>query len=292
MLIDTIDIGNKVLIHEIKNKNFDTFSIFDYNDHKYSDEYKINNGVAKAFNYLPIDDNRVLLVYIPHAVDKVSCKVIRINDLMLEIGPLFSIINDVRTTSIALCRLSGDFFAIISNDTINHTANITVIKVNDGKITTITNQAFVPNTPNTSDHKSTPKNFVAINTADNEITIFCDYKNNCSASLFRFEDNSRIVFVEDQIFYINSTMSCAKIKKVKDFYVLFYINSIRKLIMKVIKVDSKLSFTYSAQFVPDIINNFYQLISIDNEMVLCYFNNVIQIISIVNGLFVQQENIK
>ena len=45
------------------------------------------------------------------------------------------------------------------------------------------------------------------------------------------------------------------------------------------------------QFNKRIINDYFQLISIDNEMVLCYFNDIVQIISLNNGQIMQPEGI-
>jgi len=285
MLINSLDLKDKTIFHEVNpSEKFNSFIIMDYLTNTMGKKLKINNGITSTLDYCSINENQILLSYVPAIIDKIVVKICTIkDDTLMDFGPLYTIDELTNTNKISLVKIIDNKFAIIYNDNSNKNCKIVVISIDNDKISTVSKMILT---------SGVVPEVRAINVMDGEIAVFFQHNKVGIVQLLRYNEGLSLYKAEEQIFYIGSDLWNLTIKKVKDYYVLGFINSDHKLIIKIIEAtDNKIRFTHGIQYNIKIVGDFFQMISIDNEMILCYFNNVAQIISLNNGQIIQPENI-
>lgn len=282
MLINTLDLEDKTIFHEINTlDNFNVFSVMDYSKNKMGVNHKINNGITSTLDFCEIDNNNILVGYVPYIVDRVVVKVISIDDTNMKTGPLFTLDEKTQTNKISVIKLSNNIFVVCYNDITNKCLKAIAISVNGESISTISNtillKGFIPEVRS-----------VKIN--DNEMVVFMQVDKVGLVQLIEY-NSGKLIKKEEQVFYTGSYLYNLSICSMKKHHVVGFLNNAHMLVLKILEVDPKVKFTQGMQFNKRINNDFFQLISIDKEMVLCYFNGIVQIISLNNGQIIQPESI-
>ena len=284
MLLDTLDLKDKTVFHDIDpTVNYNTFSVMDYSTNKQGKSYKINNGLTTYIDFKAINDNQVLVCYTPPTIDRLICKVLTIEGTYIKIEPVFQIDEKTNTSKISIVNISPNKFVIFYNDNTNKVGKSVLIEVGKTKISILSKNIF---------HDGIVPEICSIKSQDNEIVLFYQNNKNGSVQLIQLFDNNTLGKVEEQIFFTGSNLWDMMIKPINDEHVLSFINSDHKLCLKILSIDKTVHFTKGMVFPQKVNGDYYQLISIDNEMVLCYFNNIIQIIDRNDGHLIHPENIK
>lgn len=286
MILDTLDLKNKTVFHEINLKeNFNTFSVIDYLTNKQGRNQKINNGMTSTIDFCAINDNQILLSYVPATSDKVICKILTVEGTYITIGPLYTIDENTNTSRISVVNLSQDKFVIFYNDNNNKVGKAIIVYISKNKFSTISSNIW---------YKGIVSELRAIKSMDNEIIVFFQFIKNGIVRLLKYNGapDNKFSVSEESLFFKGSNLWHLTIKKLKEFYVVAFIDSNHKLNLKILQTTNKISFTHGITYTQPIIDDYFQMISIDNEFLLCYFNNQVQVINLINGQIMQQENIK
>ena len=285
MIIDTINLKNKTVFHEVNNnENYNSLSVMDYSTNKQGKHQKINNGLTSVIDYYPINDNQLLLSYCPSVIKKITLKVLTLEGTYIDNGPSFTIDSDTTPSKISITHLSNNFFVIFYNDYKNSKGKYVIVKIDNIQISTVSSGYFID---------GNIEELNVVNVIDNEIALFFQYKQTGTVQLLEFKKDSqeKLIKKEEAIFFQKSNLKNLTIKKIKDYYVMGFINSNHMLCLKILNVDTTIKFTHGIQYNQPIKNDFYQMFAIDNEMILCYFNNTVQIINLINGQMIQPENL-
>lgn len=283
MLIDSIDINNKTIFHEIlSGENYNSLSIMDYNTNTTSKNFKINNCATLVIDICAINDSQLLTCYFSPTVNKLVCKIITIlDDLSFQFGPSFTIDIKTSTTRVSIVNLNKTESVIFYNDNTNDLGKAIIIKHDDTNITTINSYTF-------SNGKILQ--LVAMKNDEKEVLLFFQYHNDGVTKLFSYTD-MKLILIEEQKFFHGSNLYNLSMKKLKDNAILAFVADDFHLYIKILQLHPKITFTQSIKFNKKVSNINFDLISVDNEMVLCYVEGVVQIISLVNGEIIQPENI-
>lgn len=281
MLISTLDLEDKTIFHEINTlDSFNVFSVMNYSTNKMGINHKINNGITSTLDYCEIDNNSILIGYVPYIIDKVVVKVTTIDNTDMKAGPLFTLDEKTQTNKISIVKLSNNIFVVCYNDITNRCLKAIAIHVDGGSISTISNtillKGFVPEVK-------------AIRVSDSEMAVFIQVDKVGMVQLIKY-DNNALVRKEEQVFYTGSDLYNLSICSMKRHHIVGFLNSAHQLVLKILEISPKVKFTQGMQFNKRIINDYFQLISIDKEMVLCYFNSIVQIVSLNNGQIIQPES--
>jgi len=285
MIINTIDLKDKTVFHEVnRDENFNSFSVMDYQTNKQGKHQKVNNGLTPVIDYYPINDNQLLLSYCPSVINKIIIKVLTLEGTYIDNGPTFTIDSDTKPSKISITNLSNDFFIVFYNDYKNNKGKYVIIKVNNKQISTVSSGYFID---------GDIEELNVVNVIENEIALFFEYKQTGMVQLLEFQKDSqeKLVKKEEAIFFQKSNLKNLTIKKIKDYYVMGFINSNHMLCLKILNVEDTIKFTHGIQYNQSIKGDFFQMFAIDNEMILCYFNNTVQIINLINGQMIQPENL-
>jgi len=283
MLISTLDLKDKTIFHEINAPdNFNVFSVMDYSTNKMGVDQKINNGITSTLDYCRINDNLVLAGYVPSVIDKVVVKTLSINGTDIKAGPLYTLDERTTTNKISIIGLNDSTFIVCYNDNTNKCAKAIAIHIEDDRISTISNTLLL---------KGIVREIRAVKAEENEMAVFLQFDKIGIVQLIKFVDGNKLVKTEEQVFYTGSDLYNLTIASMHRYHVVGFLNSAHMLVLKILETSPKVKFTQGMQFNKRIVNDYFQLISIDNEMVLCYFNDIVQIISLNNGQIMQPEGI-
>jgi len=280
MILNTIDTETKTIYHEIEqNNNFNTISIMDYNLNQESKKIKVNNSQTIITDMCIINEESFLLCYYHNKINKIIVKVININGLKLDLGPMCIVDEKTNSSVMSVISISKDRAILTYNDNFNKVGKILYLKINNNQIYVIEKYIFANDiVPELSTFK--------IN--DTQYVMFYQL-NNCGVMRLTDIERDKIFLKNEQIFYKGSNLWGLSVNRVHDYFILIFINNQKKLVMKILSADNKLTFTSGSVYNKPVENGF-ELISIDNEFCLCYFNGIVQIISIINGQVIQPEN--
>lgn len=283
MLLNTLDLKDKTIFHEINAlDNFNVFSVMDYPSNKMGINHKINNGITTTLDYCEANDNTIIAVYVPYIIDKVVIKILSIDGTDIKSGPLYTLDEKTLTNKVSIVSLNNNTFVVCYNDNANKCLKAVAVHLDDKNvISTLSNTILL---------KGIVPEVRAIKTTENEICVFIQVDKVGLVQLIRLVDGNKLIKVEEQVFYTGSDLYNLTICSLKKHHIVGFLNNAHMLILKVLETDPKIKFTQGMQFNKRVVNDYFQMVSIDREMVLCYFNGIVQIVSLNNGQIAQPES--
>jgi len=282
MILNTLDTKTKTFYHEINdNFNYNTISVIDYENNIHGDKKKINNSKTYITDMSIIDDDNFLLCYYHRLLKKIICKIINIDGVNVNSGQMCIIDDNTHTTVMSLISISSTRAILTYNDTLNNVGKSLLLNISNDFITIIEKYIFA--------YENIPE-LASFKLSDTEFVLFYQLKNSGIVRLIEIK-NDQLELKEEQLFYKNSDLWGLSIQRIHDYFILVFIDSTQRLILKIITANKKLSFSSGRIYNQPVIDGKFELVTIDNEFAICYFNNTAQIISITDGKMIKPENL-
>ena len=282
MILNTLDTKTKTFYHEIDDSvNYNTISVVDYENNLHGKNHKINNSQTYITDMCLIDDDNFLLCYYHLLLNKIVCKIVTVNGVNIKSGQMCIVDEKTNSNVLSLISISPTRAILTYNDNLNNVGKSLLLGIDGDKITVIEKYIF-------AEHE-VPE-LASFKISDTEFVLFYQLENNGIVRLTEFKDDE-LELKEEQLFFKGSDLWGLSVQRVHNYFILIFIDSLQRLVLKIITADKKLSFTSGTVYTQPVLDGKFELITIDNEFAICYFNDQAQIISIINGQMMQPENL-
>jgi len=274
MILNTLDTETKTIYHEIENgTNYNTISIMDYDTNTQGKDYKINNSQTYVTDMCLINDNSFLICYFHLLLNKIVCKIVDIDGVEVKSGPMCIVDEKTSSTVMSIISLSPTRAILTYNDNLNKVGKSLLLNTENNNITVIEKYIFA--------NHEIPE-IATFKLSDTEFVLFYQIESNGVVRLTEFKDD-QLELMEEQLFYKGSDLWGLSVQRIHGYFVLIFIDTNHRLVLKIITADKKLAFTAGTVFTTPVEDGRFELISIDDEFAICYFNDQAQIISVRNG---------
>ena len=206
---------------------------------------------------------------------------VNVNGTIVKSGPMCIVDEKTQSDVMSLISISPTRAVLTYNDTQNKVGKSLLLGVDGNNITVIEKYIFA--------NQEIPE-LASFKLTDTEFVLFYQFANNGIVRLTEFKDD-QLILKEEQLFFKGSDLWGLSIQRVHNYFILVFIDSMQRLVLKIISADKRLAFTSGTVYAQPVIDGKFELVTIANEFAICYFNGQSQIISIINGQMMQPENL-
>jgi len=281
MILSTLDTETKTIYHEIEEENkYNTLQVMDYDTITTGKATKVNNNQTPITDMSLIDEDTFLYAYYHTKLNNIVVKIIKIVGTKIKSGPVCVVDEKLNTTVISIISMSKDRVILTYNDNLNRVGKVLHLKIINNQVEIIEKyffaDGFVPE-------------LVTFKLTEHQYVMFYQFEEYGIMRVTDIEDD-QLIMQPEKTFYKDSDLWGLAIEKIHNYFVIIFINSNNKLVLKILTADERLTFTSATVFTTPVIDHTFELMSVANEFAMCYFNNQVQILSIINGQIMQPEN--